>query len=162
MQEHLSAQSNPQQSQPLASRWQRLGGALLDGLLLSLIEVPALIATGCLEGIVEGRELPTRSLLLSVLIHQIAFLTVNGWLLVHRGQTVGKKLLGTRIVSLDGSLQPFGRLYLMRYLAPQAISNAPVVGAVFALVDALFVFREDHRCLHDLLAGTKVIKEGTS
>ena len=36
------------------------------------------------------------------------------------------------------------------------------LGFVFLLVDFCFIFREDARCLHDLSAGTKVVKAGRS
>jgi uncharacterized RDD family membrane protein YckC len=29
---------------------------------------------------------------------------------------------------------------------------------LFGLVDILFIFREDKRCIHDLIAGTRVIQ----
>jgi uncharacterized RDD family membrane protein YckC len=34
-----------------------------------------------------------------------------------------------------------------------------VLGFVFLLVDFCFIFREDGRCLHDLMAGTKVVRK---
>jgi uncharacterized RDD family membrane protein YckC len=33
-----------------------------------------------------------------------------------------------------------------------------VVGFLFLLVDLSFMAREDGRCLHDLMAGTRVVK----
>jgi hypothetical protein len=33
----------------------------------------------------------------------------------------------------------------------------PFVGNFVGLVDALMIFGEDHRCLHDRIAGTRVI-----
>jgi len=38
------------------------------------------------------------------------------------------------------------------------ISAIPVVGSFFVLIDTLLVFRADRRCVHDLIAGTKVVK----
>jgi len=29
---------------------------------------------------------------------------------------------------------------------------------LFHLVDCLFIFRQDRRCLHDLIAGTRVVR----
>jgi uncharacterized RDD family membrane protein YckC len=34
----------------------------------------------------------------------------------------------------------------------------PFVGVLFWFVDNCFIFRDDHRCLHDLMGGTKVVK----
>ena len=33
-----------------------------------------------------------------------------------------------------------------------------VLGFVFLFVDYCFIFREDQRCLHDLIAGTQVVR----
>jgi hypothetical protein len=33
----------------------------------------------------------------------------------------------------------------------------PFIGNFVNLADALFIFGEEHRCLHDHIAGTKVI-----
>jgi uncharacterized RDD family membrane protein YckC len=32
------------------------------------------------------------------------------------------------------------------------------LGGLLAVVDVLFVFRRDRRCLHDLVAGTRVVR----
>ncbi|MBI3550843.1 MAG: RDD family protein [Elusimicrobia bacterium] len=43
-------------------------------------------------------------------------------------------------------------------MLPVILLGGPsVVLPVYALVDALFIFREDRRCLHDFLAGTRVV-----
>jgi uncharacterized RDD family membrane protein YckC len=34
----------------------------------------------------------------------------------------------------------------------------PLIGWMFTLGDALLIFREDHRCLHDHFADTIVVK----
>jgi hypothetical protein len=33
----------------------------------------------------------------------------------------------------------------------------PCVGGLFPWIDALYIFGEERRCLHDLMAGTKVL-----
>jgi uncharacterized RDD family membrane protein YckC len=38
------------------------------------------------------------------------------------------------------------------------LQQIPVVNFILPLLDALFIFREDRRCIHDLIAGTKVIQ----
>lgn len=84
-------------------------------------------------------------------------------LLTTRGQTIGKIILGIRIVQLDGSRAGFVRAWLLREFVPALIGLIPVAGPfflrpVFTLVDWGFIFRNDRRCVHDYIAGTKVIK----
>jgi uncharacterized RDD family membrane protein YckC len=86
-------------------------------------------------------------------------LVIQVYLLVTRGQTIGKKLLGIKIVAYDTEAHPgFVKIILLRGFVNGVISAIPVVGGLYALVDACFIFREDRRCLHDHLAGTKVVK----
>lgn len=42
-------------------------------------------------------------------------------------------------------------------MVPAVISAIPLAGAAFGLVDILFIFRADRRCIHDLIAGTHVV-----
>ncbi len=68
----------------------------------------------------------------------------------------------TRIVSVrDGRLLSFGRLIGLRYLPVWLVSVIPVI-QLFGMIDALFIFRRDRRCVHDLIAGTKVVRADVS
>ena len=68
---------------------------------------------------------------------------------------VGKKILGIRIVQLNGSEAGFVHAVLLRAMVMGFI-NALV--GVTSLIDPLCIFREDRRCLHDMIAGTIVIE----
>lgn len=77
------------------------------------------------------------------------------WLLATRGQTIGKRIMRLRIVRQGtGELPGFGRAVGLRCWLNIALTMIPL----YSLLDVLFIFREDRRCLHDLLAGTDVVK----
>ena len=88
----------------------------------------------------------------------VMFFLINGFLLAKHGQTVGKKLLGLRIVRSDGSPASLARLAGLRYGVGFLITAVPMVGMMYGLVDVLFIFRASHKCLHDNIADTIVIK----
>ena len=75
------------------------------------------------------------------------------------GQTVGKRMMQLRIVnSADSSNPGFVKAVLIRWWLPSLIYSIPYLGWVFWLADCLFIFKNDRRCLHDLMAGTKVLQ----
>lgn len=39
-----------------------------------------------------------------------------------------------------------------------AIGSIPFLAALPSLIDVLFIFRKDRRCVHDLIAGTQVMR----
>ncbi|MFO7565134.1 MAG: RDD family protein [Enhygromyxa sp.] len=88
-------------------------------------------------------------------------LTVYQWyLLSTRGQTLGKQWMKVRVVKVDGSPVDFVSAVLLRNWAINALTlvgSLLVLGSVLPLVDALMIFGDERRCLHDHLAGTKVI-----
>jgi len=45
----------------------------------------------------------------------------------------------------------------VRYIPIWIVGLIPGVGIALTILDALFIFRDDRRCIHDLIAGTKVI-----
>jgi uncharacterized RDD family membrane protein YckC len=85
-------------------------------------------------------------------------------LLGARGQNLGKMLAGVRVVRADdGQAAGFARAALLRFILPVTIMIllnlfTVVLGFVFLLVDFCFIFRQDRRCLHDLIANTKVVR----
>lgn len=87
-------------------------------------------------------------------------------LLSMRSQSIGKIVMGLKVVRLDGTPGGFLHAWLLREALITVIGVflglLPMIGILFRpafhLTDWCFVFRGDRRCLHDLIAGTKVIK----
>jgi uncharacterized RDD family membrane protein YckC len=88
-----------------------------------------------------------------------ALAVVQCVLLTVRGQSVGKLVAGSRIVRYaDNAKAGFLRAFFLRGTIPWVIEQIPIVGGLFWLVNVCFVFSEERRCVHDFIAGTKVIK----
>ena len=58
----------------------------------------------------------------------------------------------------QGNVPSFTKLILLRYLPLALISPITFPGMVLWLLDVLFIVRKDRRCLHDLVAGSVVVK----
>jgi uncharacterized RDD family membrane protein YckC len=144
---------------PLASRGARLGGALIDGFLAAVMYIPYAIGVGMMDAHNSGdRDVATLMILASVFL-LLLFGIVQIVLLCTSGQTIGKKVVGTRIVLADDGRQAgFVNAWLLRALVPGLIGVIPCVGPIFSLVDVCYIFNEDRRCLHDLIAKTIVVE----
>ena len=88
----------------------------------------------------------------------ILFFAVHGYLLVTRGQTVGKVALKIRIVRPDGTSASAGRLLGLRYGIAWVLGLIPAIGQIWGRVDCLLIFRASRRCLHDTIADTIVVR----
>jgi uncharacterized RDD family membrane protein YckC len=141
---------------PLASRGSRLGAHILDNVFLMGAFLPGLVPLAFLSPGSENIG-PLIAALVVFLAALGTLLGINLRLLGKYGQTLGKKVLGVRIVRLDGDRASLGRLLLLRMFVPWLLAAIPFLGYVFSLLDALFIFRDDRRCIHDHLADTKVI-----
>ncbi len=167
----------PPDGPQLADRGKRLVAVLLDG-LVNLVAVGPGIAWGVMsfaalagngsfgpthEAHSFGGMSPEMLILklagpaLAILVPLLAILIVQTWLLTSRGQTLGKMWMRIRIVRTDGSNPGFVHAILLRAFAMQLIGFVPLVGGAVSLIDPCLIFREDRRCLHDLLADTTVI-----
>ena len=146
------------QGNHLASRWARLGGSLVDGVISVIILGPVMFYTGFWERAMSD-NLSISDTILYGLLGLAIYLVLNGYLLSKHGQTIGKLLLGTRIVSVDtNEILPLWKAFCLRYLPLAVSANLPIVGPFIVMIDSLFVFRKNKRCLHDLIAGTKVVR----
>ena len=147
---------------PLASRWRRFLGALIDAVIQLIIVLPlgaaidaALVIAGVDMTSLEESFLPS---LFGFVLGCGVFVLVNGYLLATSGQTVGKYWLSTQIVSDEGRLVPLWKLMALRYVPLWLISVIPGLGWIVSLADSLAIFRDSHKCFHDDIAGTKVIQ----
>ncbi len=146
----------------LADRGTRLGASLLDGLITGLptfgLAMALLFAFG--YGFLEPLPLRTHVVFVlgALVIGAAVHLAINGYLLLKHGQTVGKRICGIRIVRADGSHPSLWDSFGKRHLPVMIASQIPFIGGLVSLVDACFIFREDRRCLHDLIAGTRVVR----
>jgi uncharacterized RDD family membrane protein YckC len=95
--------------------------------------------------------------MLLVFAPQLIFFVLHGASLYQRGQTIGKRIMGIAIVTLDNQKPAFLPLIAQRYMSQWLLGMLPAIGPLLRLVDFLLVFRADKRCLHDHIAKTKVI-----
>ena len=145
----------------LAGRGARLGAAIIDAIIIMVIVMPLMYVGGywttAMAAAQAGQQVGLATTLMWGVIGLVVFAIVQGIPLNASGQTWGKKALKIKIVDLQGGKPPLGRLLGLRYFPIQLVSNIPAIGPVLALVDVLLIFRNDRRCGHDLIAGTKVV-----
>lgn len=141
-------------SEALASRGARLAAALIDGLAAVVILLPALAA---IFFVGENSGLSTPGIFFAALsgIGFLVFAIYQMSMLLREGQTLGKKAMNIRIVNYSDGMIPSGRkLLMMRYFVNSLLGNIPL----YTFLDLLFIFGGERRCIHDYLAGTKVVE----
>ncbi len=127
--------------------WQRMGAAILDGFLVGLVALPFAF-TGLL--VIE----------LLVAVHEIVLVAVVG-------ATVGKLAVRLRIRTVTGQRIDVGRA-TVRWAVKAGIVVLPLLlaagpnawlGPALVVVDVVpLLVRSDRRALHDLVAGTVVVR----
>jgi len=140
-----------------AQRWTRLVAVLLDA---AIVMVPTWMMSAMVQSAMRPFSRPSDGVKLLVLLYLQglgAFVAVQLVMLHRNGQTIGKRLMGIRIMRTDGTRAGLGRIFLLRVLIPNLIAAIPYAGLFFVLIDALFIFADDRRCLHDRFADTIVV-----
>jgi uncharacterized RDD family membrane protein YckC len=140
-----------------AERGTRLAAMILDGIVSgAMVYSPLLlIAAGGASG-AEGRTADALAVagIGLALVGFVAWVWLTIRYVRQNGQTIGKKILGIKVVRADGSPISLGRIFWLRNVVNALISVIPL----YVLVDVLFIFGESRQCLHDKLADTIVIK----
>ncbi|MDO3383748.1 RDD family protein [Gilvimarinus algae] len=155
--ENSNDTQTPDDEDNLASRWYRLWAALIDGLIVMVFTMPVMYLTGGFEGALEGIQPSWQYTLLMGLLGIVVFVLINGKLLAQRGQTIGKRALGIKIVTLSGELPSVKSHLLKRYAVYFLLGNVPTIGQLLSLANVLAIFGEQKRCGHDYVAGTMVV-----
>jgi uncharacterized RDD family membrane protein YckC len=152
-----------------AGRGQRLVAVILDGVLISIAIIPLFLVFGGMSVMADidpnspPDGMAMMGKMMSALIPgYIAAAVVQGWSLHAFGGTLGKKLLGLRIVRTDGSRAGFVRLFFGRGAVALVPGVIPLVGSLWTLVDSVLIFRDSRQCLHDQIADTKVVTAASS
>jgi len=141
----------------LAARLARLGAAILDALIGTVAAAPIMILTGYFARAMKQEVSPVEAILYSVLGFGI-YMALHGYFLATRGQSIGKMALRIRIVDYNtGEILPLGKLVGLRLAPVWLVSLIPIIGGILALIDVLFIFGEERLCIHDRIAGTKVV-----
>jgi uncharacterized RDD family membrane protein YckC len=156
MQDHYLQRSNsldPRRT-VLAGRGTRLGAAFLDSLIFLLCLLPGSII------IFESESDMAKGFGIAfVLIGFLGLIIMQMLFLIQRGQSLGKMILGIKIVTVsDEAIPGFIKVILLRGMVPSLLCGIPYAGIAFWLADILCIFRDDRRCIHDLIAETKGVQ----
>ena len=135
---HETEQPEEPQVQTSASRLSRLVASLFDGVIAG---------AALLVLIFVSPEFGSLFLIAIVIVQMV--------LLTRDGQSLGKKALNIRIVvQRTGENGGFVPNVLLRMILNGMLGFIPFYG----VIDIVFIFRKDRRCIHDLIAGTVVVK----
>ncbi len=157
----------------LAERSQRFFGFLLDALFSFSVSflIPLLLSIFSIN-----------SNFLLALVSFFIVVSIQGYLLINTGQSIGKRLMNIRVVdSVTLKIPSFTKVFLIRYVLiwqiPNLLSlflldddmslntgqstsgeNLIALLAFLVLAQTLLIFKNDRRCGHDILSGTVVEK----
>ena len=145
-----------------AGIWRRFFAGLIDFIVVPLVSLLVMLVSGAMEHAEAyvGNQPWIRGIGLGI----AGYLLVNGWLLYARGQTLGKALTGITVVSdATGEKAALWRLVFIRAWFFAGLYLPLLYGlvgllALLPVLDHAFVLRTDRRALHDLLAGTRVVR----
>ena len=141
----------------LADRGPRLGASILDtAIFFALVYLPLVAFL-----IGEAALGPSSSGLGGAIGLVLALAGFVGWawltlrFMSRNSQSIGKKIVGIKVVRSDGSPVSLSRLIWLRNVVNWIVSIVPLYG----LIDVLFIFGESRQCLHDKIADTIVVKD---
>ncbi len=167
---------------PLAGRWRRLWGALIDGLIISA--VAGLLGAPLISAVVDdfrrylddataaarvNAAAPDANTLIANVTPDLFKLALLQLLVAAlyeipltklRGQTLGKMALGTRVRPLAQEGLPTWGQSVLRWVGSRLIAAIPQVGGFYSLLDSLWLLWDPRRqTLHDKIAKTVVARK---
>jgi uncharacterized RDD family membrane protein YckC len=145
----------------LASRLKRLLGAIIDNIVMLLSIIPGIAVL--IGGLVttDSRGGPDAALpfifggIGLMLLGMLVVAVIQIYLLAVSSQSIGKYFLKMQIIDFT-THQPssFVQCFLLRSLVGIVLlSQVPF----YWIIDALFILREDYRCIHDLIGNSIVV-----
>lgn len=151
----------------LAGRGRRLAATAIDAVLVPALSFFLIMVAGVLE---DAEDYTNNWWMLWVLLLAIlSYLLLNGYTLYRSGQTLGKKMLGIAMVPASASAGKQAQqgppsiwklIFIRAWFFPLLFAVVVPWVMLIPIVDQLLIFSKRRRCLHDLLAGTEVIRLG--
>ena len=130
-----------------AGFWRRVAAALIDGILVAVV---SWIVTGIFSAVSDGAEVTAQILVLIAAYGYYAGMESSSY-----QATVGKIALGIQVTDLSGN-----RISFLRALGRNL---AEILSALILLIGYIMVaFTPKKQGLHDMIAGTLVVKKGTA
>ena len=88
----------------------------------------------------------------------IAWCVITAWSVAANGQSIGKRLVGIKVVRKDGSRASLARIFLLRNVANSLPMLLPYLGLLYQLIDPLLIYQPARQCIHDKIADTIVVR----
>lgn len=137
----------PASEEVLGSRLKRLVATIVDGIIVG---VPVYALAAIVDS--DGDWVIGLLYILASILYAPLLLARGG---DHNGQTLGKQLLGLRVVSKNGERVSFGRGMLREFVG-RTIPSFVTLG-LYSLIDSLWCLWDGRRqTLHDKIGGTYV------
>jgi len=150
-----------------AGFWMRLLAAIIDGVLLGIVNIIILVPFLGLVGLtaaahasdvdVDSGGAGLMIALMSTYLISMLAVAVAGWLYFAlmessaRGATLGKMALGLRVVDINGNRIGFGR-------ASGRYFGKIVSSAIFGIGYIMAAFTQQKQALHDIMASCLVVR----
>lgn len=137
----------------LATLWSRIGGAIVDLIIVFAIAAALMFVWGVLSGLnqemVSDEVWKGRGFLLGLMVDCLITVVTMGGI---KQATFGQRAVGIRTVRIDGQKITYGTAFVRYFVS---IISSVMLKLGFAIA----IFTKNRRTMHDLAAGTIVVKE---
>ena len=144
----------------LATRTSRFLAYLIDEAIFLFILFLSFFLTGATVAVFQLIAMifiGPIAIILNVAVTYVVFLAINFYFLNLTGQTIGKKVMKIYIADMNGRKAALPTIVGMRMVLMFLLTLIPFVGWIIGLANICFLFRQDRRMIHDLLANTVVL-----
>ncbi|NOV00342.1 RDD family protein [Paenibacillus planticolens] len=141
---HANSETRTNVERSYAGFWIRFVALLIDTIALQTVFVILSLVTGT-----SPLKPPASLSIIEYVIALIYYVTLT----VYFGQTLGKMILGVRVVRNDGKPLSWGAVLLREIVGKFVSGIILLIGYIIAGMDS------EKRALHDRMAGTRVVKK---
>jgi uncharacterized RDD family membrane protein YckC len=135
----------------------RFSAGLIDFIAVPTLALVLMLVTGAMEHAEAYAD--NQAIIRPLLLGLSSYYLLNGWLLVSRGQSLGKALLGIMIVA-RGTTQKasaWNLLFIRVLFFPLQYLLLLLIPGLVPLLDQAFILGKRRRALHDWICKTEVV-----